>query len=199
MDSPAYIALATEDANWTRSTVFQKRGFSFSTTRRNEAQQDGKASEAPKPPSTPYSSLTIGIPLETCPGERRVALTPQNAERLLKKGFSRVLIEHGAGAEAQFPDAAYKNAGATLVERNTVWSESDILLKVRAPRIDGSNNEVRTMREGGTLLSFLYPLQNKNTVDALAVRGVTSFAMDMVPRISRAQVFDALRYARSLL
>lgn len=138
--------------------------------------------------------MTIGIPLETYPGERRVALSPQNAERLLKKGFSRILIERGAGAEAQFTDVAYKNAGATLVERNAVWTESDILMKVRAPSIEGPNNEVSTMREGGTLLSFLYPLQNKNTVDALAARGVTSFAMDMVPRISRAQVFDALRY-----
>jgi NAD(P) transhydrogenase len=118
---------------------------------------------------------------------------------LLKKGFARVLIERGAGAEAQFTDLAYKNAGATLAERNTVWSESDILLKVRAPSIEGSNNEVSTLREGGTLISFLYPRQNQSTVEALSSRGVTSFAMDMVPRISRAQVFDALRYGCTFL
>lgn len=144
----------------------------------------------------PYSALTVGIPLETYPNERRVAITPQNAALLLNKGFARVLIERGAGAEAQFTDHAYEHAGATLVERKTVWSESNILLKVRAPSVDGPNNEVDALREGGTIISFLYPAQNKNLVDMLASRRATSFAMDMVPRISRAQVFDALRCVR---
>ncbi|PGH08122.1 NAD(P)(+) transhydrogenase (AB-specific), alpha subunit [Polytolypa hystricis UAMH7299] len=142
--------------------------------------------------SVPYSALTVGIPHETFPNERRVALTPQNTALLLKKGFSRILIERGAGAAAKFTDRAYEDAGATLVERNTVWADSDILLKVRAPTIGGAINEIAAMREGGTLISFLYPAQNKDTVDALASRRATSFAMDMIPRISRAQVFDAL-------
>lgn len=138
----------------------------------------------------PYKSLTVGIPRETFPNERRVAITPQNVALLLKKGFSRVLIESGAGAEAQFTDEAYRKAGATIVDRDVVWSQSDILLKVRAPSIDG---EVNAMRKGATIISFLYPMQNKPVVEALASRDVTSFAMDRVPRISRAQVFDALR------
>ena len=142
--------------------------------------------------AAPYSGLTVGVPLETYPNERRVAITPQNVALLLKKGFARVLVEHCAGDEAQFSDTAYTQAGATLAGRTTVWSESDILLKVRAPSIEGPNNEADLIREGGTVISFLYPAQNKNVVDVLASRHVTSFAMDMVPRISRAQVFDAL-------
>ena len=71
-----------------------------------------------------------------------------------------------------------------------------MLLKVRAPSIDAANDEVRNLREGGTLISFLYPAQNKALVDALAARRTTSFAMDMIPRISRAQVFDALRFVQ---
>ncbi|KLJ09582.1 NAD(P) transhydrogenase [Blastomyces silverae] len=145
--------------------------------------------------SVPYSALTVGIPFETFPNERRVALTPQNTALLLKKGFGRVLIERGAGALSKFTDEAYEKAGATLVDRTAVWQDSDILLKVRAPLLDGPNNninEVAALREGSTLISFLYPAQNKELVNALATRRVTSFAMDMIPRISRAQVFDAL-------
>ena len=151
----------------------------------------------PHPSGIPYSSLTVGVPLESFPNERRVALTPQNTALLLKKGFARVLVERGAGASAQFPDSAYEQAGATLVQGEAVWAESDILLKVRAPSLDGGDkrSEVEKLREGVTLASFLYPAQNKDLVEALAARRATVFAMDMVPRISRAQVFDALRYA----
>lgn len=144
------------------------------------------------------SSLSVGIPKETYPNERRVAITPANVAVLLKKGFSRVLVERGAGDAAQFTDEAYKQAGATVVDRSAVWADSDILLKVRPPLIEGSNNEVNVLRPGGTSISFLYPAQNKPVVTALASRGVTSFAMDMIPRISRAQVFDALRFDRLL-
>ncbi|TGO67216.1 hypothetical protein BOTNAR_0046g00180 [Botryotinia narcissicola] len=142
--------------------------------------------------TTPYSNLTIGIARETYPNEKRVAITPQNAQLLIKKGFSRVLVERGAGAEAQFTDEAYETAGAKLVNRKNVWSESDILLKVRAPTAEGPNNEVDSLKHNATLISFLYPGVNKNVVEKLAHREVTSFAMDMIPRISRAQVFDAL-------
>ncbi|EJD02486.1 NAD transhydrogenase mitochondrial precursor [Fomitiporia mediterranea MF3/22] len=146
----------------------------------------------PKITGIPYSSLTVGVPLETFPNERRVAITPQNTALLLKKGFSRVLVEHGAGSEAQFTDDAYAKAGATIVDRGAIWKDSDILLKVRAPSLDGPNKEVDALRESGTLISFMYPAQNKALVEALAARKATSFAMDMIPRISRAQVFDAL-------
>lgn len=141
----------------------------------------------------PYLNLTIGIPKESYPGERRVAITPQNVKLLLKKGFSRVLIERGAGAEAQFTDEAYEQAGAKTVDRRSVFSEADIMLKVRALSIDGEDAEVDAIREGSTIISFLYPMQNKNVVDRIASSKATAFAMDMVPRISRAQVFDALR------
>lgn len=143
----------------------------------------------------PYSSLTVGVPLETYTGERRVALTPQNVTLLLKKGFQRVLVEKHAGAEAQFPDEQYSVAGATLVSRSEVFADSDILLKVRPPLVhaDGKPGEADLVKEGSTVISFLYPTQNKVIVEALAKRKVNAFAMDLIPRISRAQVFDALR------
>ena len=87
--------------------------------------------------TTPYSELTVGIVKETYLNERRVAITPQNAALLLKKGFSKVLIERGAGTEAQFTDAAYEKAGATMMDSRAVWSQSDIIMKVRAPSFDG--------------------------------------------------------------
>lgn len=101
-----------------------------------------------------------------------------------------MLIERSAGAEAQFPDAAYEKAGAALVDANTVFAEADILLKVRAPSEDV---EVGKLKRGGTVVSFVYPRQNEELVKKLGEAGVTGFAMDMIPRISRAQVFDALR------
>ncbi|KAL2699216.1 hypothetical protein AAEP93_009191 [Penicillium crustosum] len=142
--------------------------------------------------TTPYSGLTVGVPLEIFPGERRVAITPQNVALLLKKGVSRVLIERGAGERAQLLDHAYEKAGATMVDRDAVWSQSDIVLKVRSPQSEGPFNEIQALRKGSTVISFIYPLQNKPLVEELAARGVTSFAMDRIPRISRAQTFDAL-------
>jgi len=119
-------------------------------------------------------------------------MTPQNAASLLKKGFKRVLVESGAGHEAKFTDEAYAKAGATLISsRDELFAQSDVLLKVRPPSVE---EEVDKIREGGTLISFLYPAQNKAIVDALQKRKTTAFAMDLIPRISRAQVFDALRF-----
>ncbi|GAB1192993.1 hypothetical protein APSETT444_002195 [Aspergillus pseudonomiae] len=131
----------------------------------------------------------VGVPRETYPNERRVAITPQNVALLLKKGFSRVLIERGAGEAAELLDQAYEQAGATLVDRATVWSQSNIILKVRGPQ---PGDEVEALQQGSTIISFLYPAQNKQLVDQLASRRVTAFAMEMIPRISRAQTFDAL-------
>ena len=108
---------------------------------------------------------------------------------LLKKGFARVLIERGAGDHAEFTDEVYEHVGATVVDRETVWSESNILLKVRPPNIE---SEVPNIREGSAMISFIQPMQNRPLVEALASRRVTAFAMDMIPRISRAQAFDAL-------
>ncbi|KAJ5907138.1 NADP transhydrogenase beta subunit [Penicillium subrubescens] len=159
-------------------------------SKRNATTPPPPASESV--PTTPYSALTVGVPREIAPNERRVAITPQNVTMLLKKGFSRVLIERGAGDGAQLLDHVYEKAGAKIVVRDTIYSESDIVLKVRGPQIDGPFNEVQALRKGSTVISFLYPAQNKSVVDALAARGVTAFAMDRIPRISRAQVFDAL-------
>ncbi|KAJ7111533.1 NAD(P) transhydrogenase beta subunit-domain-containing protein [Mycena crocata] len=138
---------------------------------------------------TPYSSLIVGAPREIYPNERRVALTPQNAAVLRKKGFAKVLVEKNAGANAQFLDEQYTAAGATLASREEVFAAADILLKVRPP-LEGQ--EAHQIKQGSTVISFLYPVQNKPIVDALAARKVNAFAMDLIPRISRAQVFDAL-------
>lgn len=141
------------------------------------------------PPTKPYKDLVIGVPTEIFEGERRVALTPTNVVLLLKKGYGKVLVQRGAGSKADFLDEAYTAAGATLVDSAIgVWSEADIVLKVRSP----AKQEVESIREKQTIISFLQPAQNKELVDAIAARGATSFAMDMIPRISRAQVFDAL-------
>lgn len=144
--------------------------------------------DSPSTPSIPYSNLTVGVPRETFTNERRVAISPQNVALLKKKGFRNVLVERGAGAQADFLDEAYKNAGATLVDRDNVWSQADIILKVRGPNV----NEIDSLKEGATIISMLQPAQNKDIVERLAARKATSFAMDMIPRISRAQVFDAL-------
>ncbi|KAG5653824.1 hypothetical protein H0H81_010097 [Sphagnurus paluster] len=146
-------------------------------------------STTPETPGIPYSSLTVGVPREVFPGERRVSLTPQNAALLLKKGFSKVLVERHAGVEAQFLDEQYASAGATIVSREEVFASSDIMLKVRPPLHGQESDHVR---EGSTVISFLYPAQNKMIVESLASRKVNALAMDMIPRISRAQVFDAL-------
>lgn len=147
-------------------------------------------STAVVPPTTPYSKLTVGIPRETFPNEKRVAITPQNVALLLKKGFSKVLVQRGAGAEADFLDEAYDKAGATLVDdASPIWQQADIVLKVRAPSTPA---ETDSLREGQTVISFLQPAQNKPLVEKIAAKKSTAFAMDLIPRISRAQVFDAL-------
>ena len=172
-----------------RLSVFQPRWPSYYSKRTATTSPESPTEPVP---TTPYSALTVGVPLEIFPGERRVAITPQNVALLLKKGVSRVLIERGAGEGAQLHDHAYEKAGATIVGRDAIWSQSDIVLKVRSPQSEGPFNEIQALRKGSTIISFIYPLQNKPLVEALAARGVTSFAMDRVPRISRAQVFDAL-------
>lgn len=153
------------------------------------AQAQAAYSTTVVPPSTPYGQLTVGVPKEIFLNERRVALTPQNVALLLKKGFSKVLVERGAGAEADFLDQLYDSAGATLVDKaEDVWAGSDIVLKVRSPIA----SEIELMREKQTVISFLQPAQNKPLVEKLAAQKATAFAMDLIPRISRAQVFDAL-------
>ncbi|ARF50365.1 Re/Si-specific NAD(P)(+) transhydrogenase subunit alpha [Pantoea stewartii] len=130
--------------------------------------------------------MLIGIPKERSANESRVAATPKTIEQLIRLGFS-VTIEQGAGKPASFDDDSYVNAGATLTDRQQVW-QADIVLKVNAPGED----DIALMREGSTLVSFIWPAQNPELLDKLAARKVTVMAMDAVPRISRAQSLDAL-------
>jgi len=130
--------------------------------------------------------MRIGVPRERLANEARVAATPKTVEQLLKLGFT-VAIESGAGKLASFEDVAYETAGATITDTTDVW-QSDLILKVNAPQED----EIALMREGSTLVSFIWPAQNPELMAKLAARNVTAMAMDSVPRISRAQSLDAL-------
>lgn len=139
-------------------------------------------------------SLKIGAPREVHPGENRVAVTPDTAQQLQKLGFS-VAIEAGAGRRAHFADAAYRAAGVEVVEdARALWAQSDILLKVHAPETHPQEQveETELLREGGALISFVWPAQNPELMEKLAARKATVLAMDSVPRISRAQKMDAL-------
>ena len=134
--------------------------------------------------------MKIGVPKEIHAGEKRVATTPEVVGHLKKLGFE-ILVEAGAGAGAHFSDAAYSEAGATVVDNaKSVWSDSDIVLKVRGPELNGE--EINLLKEGQILISFLWPAQNPDLLKKLAEKKVTAMAMDMVPRISRAQKMDAL-------
>lgn len=134
-------------------------------------------------------TLQIGIPLETATGERRVATVPEVVEKLIKLGFS-VAVQSGAGAGANFDDDAYRAAGASIAASAAeLWSGSDIVFKVRPPSAD----EVALMREGGTLIGFVWPAQNPELMQQLAAKRATVLAIDSLPRtLSRAQKMDAL-------
>jgi len=133
-------------------------------------------------------SLLIGVPREGFPGEKRVATVPEVVEKLIKQGF-RVAVETGAGDSAQIADEAYRAAGAEIVsDRAQLWAMADVVFKVRAP----DSTEVGLLREGGVLVSFIWPAQNPELMKALSARKATVLAMDSVPRISRAQKLDAL-------
>ena len=138
--------------------------------------------------------MLIGVPKEIHPGEMRVATTPEVVTQLQKLGFS-VAIEAGAGSGASLTDDAYRQAGATIVSGpRELWSSSDIILKVRppAPHPSLGTDEIDLAREGQVLISFLWPAQRPDLLRRLSEKGVTTLAMDSVPRISRAQKVDAL-------
>ena len=131
--------------------------------------------------------MRIGVPKETFAGERRVATTPEVAEQLQKLGYS-IAVERDAGALASYSNDAYEAAGCEIVDAASVWSDSDIILKVRAPEVD----EAKGLKDSQTLASFLFPGQNPELLEQLTASGATVLAMDSVPRISRAQKMDAL-------
>ncbi len=130
--------------------------------------------------------MIVGIPKETASGERRVALVPDAVSRL--KGVSLV-VEKGAGETAGFPDSAYTEKGVSIApDASSLYSQAEIVLKVQPP----SPEEALLFMEESALVSFLYPLSNLEAVRNLATRKVTAFAMELMPRISRAQSMDAL-------
>ncbi|MCL5841135.1 Re/Si-specific NAD(P)(+) transhydrogenase subunit alpha [Neisseria meningitidis] len=130
--------------------------------------------------------MKIGIPRESLSGETRVACTPATVALLGKLGFETV-VESGAGLAASLDDAAYQTAGATVADKAAVWV-CPLIYKVNAP----SEQELPLLNEGQTIVSFLWPRQNEALVEALRAKKVNALAMDMVPRISRAQALDAL-------
>ncbi len=130
--------------------------------------------------------MKVGVPKETLRGETRVALIPASVAALKKAGLD-VLIERGAGAAAGFIDAAYEQAGATVASRADVFSQSDILLQVRAIPAD-----LEALRPGQAVIGFADPLGSPDEVRQLSSRGVTAFSMELMPRITRAQSMDAL-------
>jgi NAD(P) transhydrogenase subunit alpha len=133
--------------------------------------------------------MRIGVPKESAAGEKRVATVPEVVEKLVKLGFT-VAVESGAGDAANFADDTYRAAGAEVLGTAAeVWATSDIVFKVRAPSVA----EVGLLREGGTLIGFIWPAQNPELMQQLAARKATVLAIDSLPRqLSRAQKMDAL-------
>uniref|UniRef100_A0A7S3PZT4 NAD(P) transhydrogenase, mitochondrial n=1 Tax=Chaetoceros debilis TaxID=122233 RepID=A0A7S3PZT4_9STRA len=155
-----------------------KRSLSAATT--------DEAAHTPK--GVEYSKLTIGVPKETFPLEKRVAATPETVGKLAQPGF-KVAIEKDAGLASHFSNADYEAVGATIVEKSDdIWKNSDIILKLRPPSTDEA-----TALGDKTLISFLYPKQNEELVKQLQDQKATVFAMDCIPRtLSRGQTYDAL-------
>ena len=133
--------------------------------------------------------LTIGVPREVFPDEKRVATVPDVVEKLIKLGFA-VAVERGAGDAANFSDDSYRAAGATVIDgAAALWVASDIVFKVAVPTAE----EVGLMREGGVLIGFVWPAQNPELMQQLAAKKATVLAIDSLPRqLSRAQKMDAL-------
>lgn len=132
--------------------------------------------------------MRVGAPRETAPRETRVAMTPSSARHLARLGHE-CLVESGAGAAAGFTDEAYREAGVEVVaDAAGLWRRAGIVAKVRPP----SEGEMRMLGEGATLVCFFFPSQNPGLLEIARERGATVVAMDMVPRISRAQKMDAL-------
>src|SRR4051812_9116926 len=136
--------------------------------------------------------MKLGVPNQSAQGERRVALVPETAKKLSTRGVETV-VEAGAGELAHFPDSAYTDAGATIGSAQDAWG-ADVVALVRTP----SSEEIGQLGSGSVLIGFLAPLTSAETTRALADKGVTAFAMEAIPRISRAQSMDALSSQASI-
>ena len=130
--------------------------------------------------------MKVGVPRETVPGERRVALVPEAVGKLTRAG-TEVVVESGAGVGSGHDDEAYRKAGATIADRSAALG-ADLVVKVQKP----STEEVGLLREGAALIATLQPLTNADLVRALAARRTTSLSMDAIPRVTRAQPMDSL-------
>jgi NAD(P) transhydrogenase subunit alpha len=138
--------------------------------------------------------MIVGVPRETAPGERRVALIPETAEKLAKSGVG-VMVERGAGDRAFYADDAYTRAGATIAaDAREVYAKSDLILHVRRPAAD----VLELLRDGVVIVAPLQPLSNPDVVRQLAQRRVTAFSTDAIPRIARAQALDVLSSMASI-
>ena len=137
--------------------------------------------------------MRIGVPRETLPGERRVALVPESSKKLIQAGYT-VSIESGAGDPAGFPDTAYREAGATIEpDPTSLLRSADLVLKVNPPGArDGQGSEIESLRDGAIYIGSLMPLRNLAAVRALATRRITAFSTDAIPRTTRAQSMDTL-------
>jgi NAD(P) transhydrogenase subunit alpha len=136
--------------------------------------------------------MQIAVLKERRPGEARVAATPDTVKKLVALGAT-VTIEAGAGAGSSIPDQRYKDAGATIApDAASALKDADVVFKVQRPLRDGAVNELALMKKGAALISALGALQNKDDVAAYAAAGITAFAMELVPRITRAQSMDIL-------
>jgi H+-translocating NAD(P) transhydrogenase subunit alpha len=131
--------------------------------------------------------MQIGVPIETAPGERRVALVPEVVRKLSDRGIE-VVVQRGAGAGALLPDELFEEAGAKMVKDAGDVFGRDVVVKVGSP----TPGETSLLHRDGVLIGFLQPLTNADGIRALASAGVTAFAMEAIPRISRAQSMDAL-------
>eukprot|EP01013_Petalomonas_cantuscygni_P015147 TRINITY_DN3107_c0_g1_i1.p1 TRINITY_DN3107_c0_g1~~TRINITY_DN3107_c0_g1_i1.p1 ORF type:complete len:1187 (-),score=342.38 TRINITY_DN3107_c0_g1_i1:235-3795(-) len=144
----------------------------------------------PKPKESDHFGgdlISVGVPKESAEGESRVAIVPANVAMLRAKGMSSVLVESNAGLDSEFEDETFAAAGATICRSEEAWG-ADIVFHIRPPTAP----EAAMMRPGAVLVSFMQHYDNQHVVDILRTRGVTVLSMDLVPRISRAQWFDAL-------
>lgn len=138
--------------------------------------------------------MNIGVPKEVFPGEHRAALVPADIPALKKAGLE-VLVESGLGQAAGYPDALYSEKGASIAgSRKDVFDKADVILQVRAGGASGAafESELQLLRSGQRLISFLEPLTEPQLMSKLAEQGVIAFAMELMPRITRAQSMDAL-------
>jgi NAD(P) transhydrogenase subunit alpha len=138
--------------------------------------------------------MKIAIPKERRPGEKRVAATPETVKKLVALGVE-VVVEAGAGVSAAIPDTAFAEAGATMAaDEAAALGDADVVFKVQRPltSADDGPDEIAMMKQGATLIAMLAPYADRAHIDALAQAGVTGFAMELMPRISRAQSMDVL-------